>query len=151
MAPLPLCRLQSSLRAFTRAAVDFAGPFMTIQGRGKQRCKRYLCLFTCLASRAIHLEMAYGLDTDSFMRAFDRMCNRRGVPEEMISDNGTNFVGANQELRELRNKLLQNGKLKESIRNKGIKWNFNPPLAPHFGGVYETMIKAAKRLFLLFY
>ena len=76
---------------------------MTIQGRGKQRCKHYLCLFTCLASRAINLEMAYGLDTDSFMRAFDRMCNRRGVLKEMISDNGTNFVGANQELRELRN------------------------------------------------
>ena len=145
MAPLPLCRLQPSLRASTRTAVDFAGPFMTIQGRGNQRCKRYLCLFTCLASRAIHLEIAYGLDTDSFMRAFDRMCNRRGVPEEMISDNGTNFVGANQELCELRNQLLQNGKLKESIRNKGIKWNFNPPLAPHFGGVYETMIKAAKK------
>ena len=62
MAPLPLCRLQSSLRAFTRTAVDFAGPFMTIQRRGKQRCKRYLCLFTCLASRAIHLETTYGLD-----------------------------------------------------------------------------------------
>ena len=89
--------------------------------------------------------MAYGLDTDSFMRAFDRICNRRGVPEETISDIGTNFVGANQELHALRNQLLQNGKLKESIRNKGIKWNFNPPLAPHFGGVYETMIKAAKK------
>ena len=114
MAPLPLCRLQSSLRAFTRTAVDFVGPFMTIQRRGKQRCKRYLCLFTCLASRAIHLETMYGLDTDSFMRAFDRMCNRRGVPEEMI-DNGTNFVCANQELCDLRNQLLQN--------------------APHFGGV----------------
>ena len=69
--------------------------------------------------------------------------------EEMISDNDTNFVGANQELCEsLRNQLIQNGKLKESIRNKGIKWNFNPPLAPHFGGVYETMIKAAKMAIL---
>ena len=115
MAPLPLNRLKLSLRDFTRTAVDFGGPFVTIQGRGRQRQKCYLCLFTCLASRAVHLEMAFGLDTDSFLRAFGRMCNRRGVPEEMISDNGINFVGANQELRELTNKMCQNGKLKESL------------------------------------
>ena len=96
MVPLPLNQLKLSLRAFTRTAVDFGRPFVTIQGRGRQRQKRYLCLFTCLACRAVHLEMAFGLDTDSFLRVFSRMCNRRGVPEEMISDNGTNFVGANQ-------------------------------------------------------
>ena len=94
MAPLPKIRLKLPLRAFARTAVDFAGPFVTIQGRGKKRAKRYICLFTCLTSRAVHLEMAYGLDTDSFLNAFNRMANRRGLPEEMISDNGTNFVGA---------------------------------------------------------
>jgi len=70
MALLPLCRLQSSLRAFTQTALDFTRPFIMIQGRGMQRCKRYLCLFTCLASRAVHMEMAYGLDTDSFLKSF---------------------------------------------------------------------------------
>ena len=50
MAPLPTSRLKPSLRAFARSAVDFAGPFITVQGRGKRREKRYLCLFTCLAS-----------------------------------------------------------------------------------------------------
>ena len=101
MAPLPKIRLKLPLRAFARTAVDFAGPFVTIQGRGKKRAKRYLCLFTCLTSRAVHLEMAYGLDIDSFLNAFNRMANRRGLPEEMISDNGTNFVGVERELREL--------------------------------------------------
>ena len=72
-----------------------------MQGRGRPRQKRYLCLFTCLASRAVHLEIAYGLDVDSFMNALNRMISRRGVPEEMISDNGTNFVAANKELCEL--------------------------------------------------
>ena len=115
MAPLPLNRIKSSLRAFIRSAVDFGRPFVSIQGRGKHRQKHYLCLFTCLASRAVHLEVAYGLDTDSFLRAFYRMCNRRGVPEELISDNGTNFVRANQELRELRTQMLQNGKLEERL------------------------------------
>ena len=86
MAPLSTFHLRPSLRAFVRTAVDFAGPFITKQGRGKSRCKCYLCLFTCLATRAVHLEMS-----DSFLKAFCRMVNRRGLPEEMLSDNGTNF------------------------------------------------------------
>ena len=75
MSPIPLCRLATSIRAFMREAVEFAGPYITIQGRGKSRCKCYLCLFTCLASRVIYLEVAYGLDSDSFLRSFNRMYN----------------------------------------------------------------------------
>ena len=144
MAPLPACRLKEPLRAFARVAVDYAGPFMTVQGRGKCRQKRYLCLFTCLMSRAVHLEMAHSLDTNAFLNAFFRMVNRRGLPEEIYSDNGTNFVGANKELKELVTNLDEET-LKESLANRGVKWFFNPPLAPHFGGVHESMIKAAKR------
>ena len=87
MAPLPLARVQTSLRVFTRTSVDFGSPFITIQGRGKRREKRYLCLFTCLATRAVHLEIAYGLSTDSFLSAFYRMASRRGLPDEVYSDN----------------------------------------------------------------
>ena len=144
MAPLPEIRFKTPLHAFARTAVDFGGPFITVQGRGKRREKRYLCLFTCLNSRAVHLEVAFGLDTDSFLNAFYRMVNRRGLPKEVISDNGTNFVGANKELQELVS-LLDKDKINDAICNQGIKWHFNPPLAPHFGGVHETMIKAAKR------
>jgi len=71
---------------------------MTRQGRGKPQRKRYLFLFTCLATRVVHLEIAYGLDVDSFLNALQRMINRRGVPEEILSDNGTNFVAANCEV-----------------------------------------------------
>ena len=74
--------------------------------------------------------MAYGLDTDSFLRAFYRMCNRRGVPEEMISDNGTNSVSANQELHELINHMFQSSRCKESLVCQRVKWTFNPPSAP---------------------
>ena len=144
MAPLPTARLERSLRAFAKSAVDFAGPFVTVQGRGKRREKRYLCLFTCLATRAVHLEMAFGLDTDSFLNAFYRMASRRGLPEEMFSDNGTNFKGADAELKSLV-RQLDDSRIKQSISNKGISWHFNPPSAPHFGGFHETMIKAAKR------
>ena len=144
MAPFPAIRLKQPLRAFSKVSVDYGGPFITIQGRGRKRAKRYLCLFTCLLSRAVHLEMAYSPDTDSFLNAFYRMTSRRGLPQEVMSDNGTNFVGANTELKELISKL-DKSKIEKSAANNGIKWHFNPTLAPHFGGVHETMIKAAKR------
>ena len=144
MAPLPISRLTTSLRAFTKTAVDFGGPFITVQGRGKRRLKRYLCLFTSLATRAVHLKVAFGLDTDSFLNAFYRMASRRGLPEEMYSDNGTNFKDADKELKSLISQLGTD-KIKESSANKGTQWHFNPPLAPHFGGAHESMIKSAKK------
>ena len=111
---------------------------------GRNRQKRYQCLFTCLATRAVHLEIAYGLDTSSFSNAFYRMVNRRGLPDEMYSDNATNFKAADKEFKAL---LLQldEDKIKASTSNKGIVLHFTPPLAPHFGGVHESMIKSAKR------
>ena len=109
MAALPASRLKlpDPLRSFAHTALDFAGPFITIRGHGKCREKRYLCLFTCMATRAVHLEMAYGLDTDSFLNALYHFANRRGWPDELTSDNGRNFVGANRELKELVNQLNQ--------------------------------------------
>lgn len=80
MAPLPKARLMYPLRAFERVGVDYGDPYLTKQGRGKTRAKRYLCLLTCLSTRAVHLEMAYSLDTDSFINAFTRMVSRRGHP-----------------------------------------------------------------------
>ena len=89
MAPLPKTRLRLPLRSFTRISVDFGGPFITVQGRRKRRVKRWLCLFTCLLSRAVHLEVAYGLDTDSFLRCLTRMATHRGYPQEIVSDRVT--------------------------------------------------------------
>ena len=72
--------------------------------------------------------MAYGLDVDSFMRAFTRMTDRRGLPKEIISDNGTNFVGANKELIEIFGRLITDTNLKSLVSSKGIKWKFSPPM-----------------------
>ena len=144
MAPPPDIRLRVTMRAFAQTVVDFAGPFVTIQGRGKQTAKRYPSLLTCLATRAVHLEIAYSMETDSFLNSFYRMASRRGLPDEVISDNGRNFIGADKESKELV-KQLDVRKLQVSTANLAVKWHFNPPYAPHFGGIHETMIKAAKR------
>ena len=128
MDDLPSIRVKASLRAFEQIAFAFAGPFITVQGRGKIRQKRYLCLFTCLPTRAVHLEMTFGLDADSFLRALWRMTDRRGVPKQIISDNGTNFVGAVKEMKGLIRGLISDD-VKSALTNKGILWHFNPPHA----------------------
>ena len=143
MAPLPELRARKSLRAFSETSVDIGGPYITKQGRGKTRQKRYLCLFTCLGTRAIHLEIVFNLSTDSFMNAFYRMAARRGMPSEMVSDNGTNFLGAKNELDELA--AMDTQRIKTETAYHKVKWRFNPPAAPHFNGVHESIIKAAKR------
>ena len=144
MAPLPQIRLQMTTRPFANCAVDFAGPYLTVQGRGKTRTKRYLCLFLCLQTHCCHLEMATSLDTGAFLNTFVRMTARRGWPVAMLSDNGTNFVGAEKEIRELVSQLDRE-QLQRMTSNRGVTWHWNPPLAPHFGGVFESTIKSAKR------
>ncbi|XP_074643977.1 uncharacterized protein LOC141900828 [Tubulanus polymorphus] len=143
VAPLPRSRLLVSLRCFFSCAVDYGGPFTT---KITRRCtaKRYLCLFTCMATRAVHLEMAYSLDTAGFLLAFSRMVARRGKPSVMTSDNGTNFTAGEKELRQLV-QMLDKDEIKMKGASQGIKWKFNPPAAPHHGGVFESMIKQAKK------
>ncbi|XP_020915379.1 uncharacterized protein LOC110252867 [Exaiptasia diaphana] len=144
MAPLSRVRLEVTEKPFTNCGTDFAGPFYNMQGRGKARLKRYLCLFVCLQTRCCHLEMAASLETDGFMNAFTRFVARRGWPKLMLSDNGTNYVGAQREIKELVEKINQE-KVQRMTSNRIVKWLFNPPGGPHFGGVFEIMIKAAKR------
>ena len=89
--------------------------------------------------------MSYALDTDSFVIAFTWMTSRRGTPTYVISDNGTNFVGAERELRELVEALDANRITQETSKYHPIDWKLNPPCAPHFGGVFEALIKSAKK------
>ncbi|XP_057368282.1 uncharacterized protein LOC130689298 [Daphnia carinata] len=141
MADLPSFRLKVGYPAFTHTGVDYFGPIeVTILRR---TVKRWGCLFTCLTSRCVHLEMAYSLDTSSFISALDRFQNRRGVPASLHSDNGTNFVGAQRELAECLQNLNQHEILKH-LGRQPTKWHFNPPAAPHFGGAWERLVRSAK-------
>ena len=96
MANLPESRVHAGDPPFTRVGVDYFGPFLV--KRARSELKRYGCLFTCLTTRAIHLEVAYTLDTNSFINALQRFIARRGQPSEIRSDNGSNFVGMHREL-----------------------------------------------------
>ena len=143
MAPLPRTRVGTKMRAFAKCCVDYAGPFTTNITR-RVSAKRYLCLFTCSATRAVYLEMACSLSTTDFLNAFSRMVATRGIPEEVTSDNGTSFVGAERELRELVQAMDQE-QIAGNVANNGIRWNWNPPLGSHFGTVFESPVKVAKK------
>ena len=143
MALLPRTRVGTTMRAFPKCCVDYAGPFTTKITR-RVSAERYLCLFTCSATRAVHLEMACSLSTTDFLNAFSRMVATRGRPEEVTSDNGTNFVGAEREFRELVQTMDQE-QIAGNVADNGLRWNWNPLLRSHFGGVFESLVKVAKK------
>ena len=122
--------------------MDYFGPFLVRRGRGTE--KKYGCLFTCLTTRAVHIEVAEDLSADSFMNSFHRFTARRGEPALVRSDNGTNFVGAERELRQ-ELKKLEDGRIGARLGERRIKWLFNPPAASHMGGVWERQIRTVRR------
>ena len=143
MADLPSDRVTSGMPPFSFVGIDYFGPFMV--KRGRSSIKRYGVLFTCLNLRAIHIEIAHTLDTSSFIQALRRFISRRGPVVEIRSDNGTNFVGANKELKELIHKWNQNS-IHTFLLQKQIKWIFNTPAASHHGGVWERSIRSVRRI-----
>ena len=99
---------------------------------------------TCLSTRAVHLDLAGDMSTDSFILALRRFTARRGNPKSINSDNGTNFVGAERELGDAIKSLDQN-RIRKELCSSGITWNFNPPQAPWMGGAWESLVKSSKR------
>ena len=132
MSNLPVDRVTPSRPPFTCVGVDCFGPFVVCRGRSEM--KWYGVLFTCLAIRAVHVEVVHSLDTGSFIDALRRFIARRGQPKEIRSDNGSNFVGGERELREAIAGWNQD-QVHQFLLQKSIKWTFNPPASSHFGGV----------------
>lgn len=129
---------------FETCGTDFAGPFTILnrKGRGAKTSKCYLCIFVCFCTKAVHLEVVSDLSTNAFILCLRRFISRRGKPNTIYSDNGKNFVGANNEL----NKLLKAEKraVNEFACSEGITFKFSPAYAPHFGGIWEAGVKTAK-------
>ena len=96
MGDLPRERTDAKKPPFTYVGVDYFGPMNVKYRRGT--VKRYGCIFTCLTTRAVYIEVAHALNADSFLMALHRFVARRGKPQKLFSDNGTNFVAADREL-----------------------------------------------------
>lgn len=144
MAVLPKQRTKPQ-DPFSVVGVDYMGPIglCSKTGRNPVITKGYVCVFVCFCTRAIHLELVSSATTISFMQALRRFIARRGTVDTVWSDNGTNFVGANNFLGQIYEKQYEwaNGPVAEQFQ---IKWKFNTPYAPHHGGLHEAAVKSAK-------
>ena len=143
MADLPISRTTIE-PPFTYCGVDLFGP-VTIK-EGRKEIKRYGVLFTCFSLRAVHIEVASSLETDSFIQALRRFVARRGAVREIRSDNGTNIVGAENELRRAM-KEMDHEKIRSFLNEQGgdwIQWERNTPMASHMGGSWERQIRTVK-------
>lgn len=147
MGSLPAPRVNIS-HAFTHTGVDYAGPFTikTRPGRNVGSTKGYLSIFICLATKAIHVEVVSDLTTDAFLAALRRFISLHGMCNDIYSDCGTNFVGAQRVLDEDYQRAIRkaNKDIAPLLANLNIRWHFNPPAAPHFGGLWEAGVKSVK-------
>lgn len=149
MASLPTVRVTPA-PPFMISGVDFAGPFLIRRFPGRPLRnnsnvdeKVWIVVFVCLVTHAIHLDLTHGLSVEAFLETFARFTGRRGACQELWSDNGTTFVGTDNELKRVIagwNEKLPH----EHLANYGTTWRFITPGAPHQGGMWEAGVKAVK-------
>ncbi|KAK2575357.1 hypothetical protein KPH14_000830 [Odynerus spinipes] len=147
MGDLPAARVTAT-RPFYTCGLDYAGPFLVKEKtRTRVSLKAYLCIFVCFTTKAVHLELTVDLSTDAFFNCLQRFIARRGKPGNIHSDNGTNFVGAKNELNELGCLLsdkAHRSRITDAMSKDQIQWHMIPPHAPQFGGLWESAVESAK-------
>ena len=148
MGQLPHQRVLPS-PAFTITGIDYAGPFTLKKGHTRKPVlvKAYIAIFVCFSSKATHIEIVSDLTTEAFLACLRRFVARRGLPQEIHSDNGTNFRGAKNDLNDLYQFLKSNTTLSainSYLLSQTIQWHCIPERAPHFGGLWEAAVKSTK-------
>ena len=142
MAPLPKTRVTSAV-PFSRTGLDYLGP-LYIKTKEGQR-KVWVCLFTCMVTRAIHLELLQDMSAEEFLLGFRRFISNRGTPIEITSDNALQFKTSSKVLNLVWKHVIQSEEVQTYASNVGVKWNFIVELAPWMGGFYERLVGLVKR------
>ncbi|KAL4217997.1 hypothetical protein ACF0H5_022735 [Mactra antiquata] len=137
MAELPADRVET-YPPFTYCGMDCFGPFPVKNGR--KEIKRYGLLFTCLCSRAVHIEMLDDMSTDAFINSLRCFMAIRGAVRQIRSDQGSNFIGAKNEL----SVKLEEPKVVSYLAEKHCDFLFNAPSSSHTGGVWERQIRTIR-------
>lgn len=143
MSQLPKDRSENA-PPFTYCCVDMFGPFIVKEGR--KVMKRYGALFSDLVYRGIHIETTPSLETDTFINAIRRFIDRRGPIRLLRCDNGTNFVGTDNEFRKAMNDMGSEKIKSFLLENQcDIEWKYNTPASSHHGGVWERLIRSVRQ------
>ncbi len=150
MGQLPKVRVTPTA-AFTHVGVDFAGPIkirplssrLKIADTHDNTVKCWIVVFTCMSSRAVHLDVVLDMSADTFLQAFRRMINRRGVCLSLWSDNAKTFKRSEKDLAAAY-KSIPNSQVVDSLSHQGIEWHFIAEKAPWWGGAWERMVSLVK-------
>ncbi len=143
MPPYPKARV-AQYAAFTYVGVDYLGPLYVKNGSGEVT-KVWICLFTCLTSRAIHLEVIRNMTAEQFMYGLRRFIAKFGKPKRITSDNAPQFKLTKTALDKLWLHAVSDEDVQSYIATQGIEWTFIPELSPWMGGFYERMVGLVKR------
>ncbi|XP_070067010.1 uncharacterized protein [Drosophila virilis] len=141
MGDLPIERLSPYTSPFTYTGVDYFGPYDIVVGRRRE--KRWGVLLTCLTVRAVHLDIATLLSTDSYLCVLKSFVARRGCPRRMLSDNGTTFRGAS---RVLKDEIERISPALIERQYPELEFTFIPPGSPHMGRSWERMVRSTKSI-----
>ncbi|XP_033213758.1 uncharacterized protein LOC117170824 [Belonocnema kinseyi] len=136
-------------RAFLVSGVDYCGPFVIKEKRNRNRnkIKIYAAILVCFATKAVHIQLVSDFTTEAILADLRRFFGRRGLSSDLYSDNGTNFVGARNEIEEIQELLLShkhNERVRHTLSNDQIAWHVIPPHSPHFGELWEAAVKSFK-------
>ena len=138
--PLPEYRVRQS-QPFRYTGVDFAGPLYVKKSVVSEGSKVWLCLYTCCVTRAVHLDLVPDMTATTFIRSFKCFTARRGIPAKMVSDNGKTFKAASRIIQS----VFDDPEVRRHFTELRVEWAFNLEKAPWWGGIFERMIKSAKR------
>ena len=142
MPPLPKQRVSESV-PFSHCGIDYFGPLYVKENSGTKNV--WVCLFKCLVTRAVHLELILDMSTEMFLLGLRRFVARHGSPREILSDNASQFKLAQDTIDKLWGQVLTESDIISYSANERIKWTFIVELAPWMGGFYERLISLVKR------
>ena len=142
MAPLPSSRVTPA-RAFARTGIDFFG-LLYVRG-SSESAKVWVCPFTCMVTRAVHLELVMDMSTTEFLLAFRRFVARRGSTKLVTTDNAPQFKLADSVFRKAFDSALGHTDVLTYFANRSIEWHFIVESAPWMGGFYERLVGTVKR------
>ncbi|XP_063529496.1 uncharacterized protein LOC134740806 isoform X1 [Cydia strobilella] len=148
MGSLPFDRVNMT-RPFQIVGTDYAGPFYVKQSRIRRPVitKAYVVIFVCFVTKAIHIELASDMTTDTFLGCLKRFIARRNKPTKIYCDNAAYYKGAEnvlKELYDLQNSTNHQASVVDFSSSERIAFHFIPSYSPVFGGLWEAGIKSVK-------